>query len=108
MISEALEVKSALLKDGVQAAGVICNRSLERRLNNDEQNLFDQILNKTLPEQLEKSSEDTLHLLNYALQGLQVDQKILAQLQSFQRLYYLPELSQATERAGYISKQWLN
>ena len=107
-ISEALEVKSALLKDGVQAAGVICNRSLKRDLSNTEQSLFDQILIKTLPEQLQKSSEETLHLLNYALQGLKVDQKILTQLQSFQRLYYLPELSQAIERAEYVSKQWLN
>ena len=107
-LSEAHEVKAALQKDGVQAAGLICNRSLKRHLTNDEQNLYEHILSTTLPEHLQDSVDDTSRLLDHALQTSRVDHEVQSLLEGFQRLYYLPEMSQATDRVKHISKIWLN
>lgn len=107
-LSEAQEVSEALLKDDIQAAGVICNRGLKRTLTDDEQALLQHILTDT--PNITDASLDSAHvreLLLSALHHVHQEPEIKALIDSFPRLLDLPELSKATDRAQFAFNHWL-
>lgn len=103
-LTEADEVSKALQRDGIEPAGVICNRGLSRAISVAEHQTLNRILTE-LSEHEDLDSKSTI--LKSMIQGQLIGKAEKELLLSFKTLHELPELSSHEQRVNFIMTHWL-
>ncbi len=96
-LTEAVELGEALAKDGIEAAGLICNRGLSRALSEYE----DQLLRR-----FSNSNEPDLVAIARILRDANLDPDERRLIDHFKRELRLPELIDHEERVRFAMEHW--
>ena len=102
-VTEAIEVAEALTADGIEPAGVICNRCLARELTSAEQYLL-----RPLDEGINEQGSTAMieSLLDTLFSKVQLSDQDAKKLDIFKKKLRLPEMIKHQDRVQYVLQEW--